>query len=52
MAYVALTHVELLDLSHVIIVTKMNHIDMTHYDLNVAFNDTTIINNSNDDDFI
>jgi hypothetical protein len=25
---------------------------MTNYDLNVAFNDTTIINNSNDNDFI
>jgi hypothetical protein len=25
---------------------------MTHYDLNVAFNDMTIINNSNDNDFI
>ncbi len=49
MAYVAHTHVELFDLSRVI---KIHHLDMTNYDLNVAFNDTTIINNSNDNDFI
>jgi len=49
MAYVAHTHVELFDLSRVI---KINHLDMTNYDFNVDFNDTTIINNSNDNDFI
>jgi hypothetical protein len=52
MAYVAHTHVELFDLTRVINATKINHLDMTNYDLNVVFNDTTIINNSNDNDFI
>jgi hypothetical protein len=47
MAYVAHTHVELFDVSRVISATKINHLDMTDYDLNVVFNDTTIINKQN-----
>ncbi len=52
MVYVACTHVELFDLNHVVNVTKISHISMTDYDMNVVFNDTKIINNSNDNDFI